>query len=108
MKDAFSEALKRRKSKGLSEPGYKEDEEKAKKQDLAPEVRDARPPDAKIELNLNLMPPEMGDAAMGMGSEEPEDMSSFVDEKEAAALQRQGKPKSLLQRAQMAFMDKKK
>ena len=54
------------------------------------------------------MPPEMGDAGENMEMKEPDDMSGFVDEEEKMKLMNSNqKPKSLLERAQKAFIQKK-
>lgn len=107
MKNAFQEAILRRK-KG-NKPSYQEDEQN-KKQDLAPEVKDI--PGAKLEIEIGMkpqMPPEMGDAGEEMEEmKEPDDMSGFIDEEEKKKLMMSNqKPKSLLERAQKAFLEKK-
>lgn len=108
MKSAFSEAILRRKHKPTSS---KAEEDQNKKQDLAPEVKDA--PSAKLEIEIGMkpmmhgVPPEMGDGQMNDMSDEPDNMHSFVSPQEAEMLNKNEKPKSLLQRAQKAFISKK-
>lgn len=127
MKQAFEEALKRRKMNNQNgfptEEGEESEKVEARKNDQAPEVSDAPNPDEadgqKVQIDLNVKPQKssiMGDYnpsgkinSNEQGSMQDSlgapDMSSFMNEAEEQEIMqmiaRGDKPKSLLQRAQM-------
>jgi len=122
MKDAFSEALKNRKMKGMKDDMSLEDEAKMegespeeemneKKMDLAPDVKDSKGI-SKIEIEVK---PGMSDKHAADDISESGDMSDLAallgkdstPEEIAQLAGASGKPKSLFEAASRALAQKK-
>lgn len=116
--NSYKEALKRRKMSGASS---KSEDDKDRKSDMAPEVRDAAPPDQKVQIDINLRQPagngnplEEGDAVPQSAlpdqtGEGHADIKSILgpnsDENDMNRIKQN--PRSLFERAAKAKMERK-